>query len=223
MSKAAALYGPFLQGLQGILGSFVIPLFTLNYDEAVESAVDELADHSLVDGFATRYRPVWSRDVFDKFGEAAYGGKWVVLFKLHGSVSWTRPEGSDRIERTVSAARRRAGRTHVILYPTRLQKAIDQEPFATAYAYLEAALGKARVAVFIGTSLRDAELLAVLRGITGLAPPTLIAVGPKVDKEEIASRTGFPRDRVRAARLSFQPDQVPELVRHINAELTSRT
>ena len=218
---AAALYEPFFKGLQAILGIPVIPLFTLNYDEAVESAVDELRDYALVDGFRTGYRPVWTRDVFDKFAEG--GLTRVVLFKLHGSVSWTRPDGSDRIERTVSLPRRRPGREHVVLYPTRLHKAIDKEPFATAYQYFEAALSRARLGVFIGTSFRDAELLQVISRASDRAKPfTLMAVGPDVNRGEVASRTGFPGERVRAVNISFQPDQIPALFTKINAELSSR-
>jgi hypothetical protein len=220
--KAAALYGPFFKGLHAILTSSFVPLFTLNYDEAVESPADELRDYTLVDGFRTGYRTIWSRDVFDTFAEGGRTGTCVVLFKLHGSVSWTRPDGSDRIERTVSVPRRRAGREHVVLYPTRLRKRIDREPFATAYQYFEEALSNARVGVFIGTSFRDAELLEVIgRASARPKPFTLIAVGPEVNTREVASRTGLRRDRVRAASMSFQPDQIPGLLTKINAELSS--
>jgi hypothetical protein len=219
---AAALYGPFLDGLRAIPGSSIIPLFTLNYDEAVELAIDELPTYGRLDGFREGHPPVWSRDVFERFDAPAGGRTEVALFKLHGSVSWTRRDGSDRIEKTVSVPRRRPGRTHVVLYPTRLDKAIDQEPFATAYQYFEEALGNARLAVFIGTSFRDAEVRKVIKRASDRPKPfTLMAVGPSVSTRDVASRTVLPRERVRAVTMSFQPGEIPALFTKINAELSS--
>lgn len=220
--RSAALYGPFFDGLRGLMETRVIPLFTLNYDEAVESAVDELPGYRLLDGFRAGHRPVWRRDEFDNFAATSDGAVHVALFKLHGSVCWTRSTGSDRIEKTVLMPRRRPGREHILLYPTRSRKPIDQEPFATAYQYFDEALTNARLAVFIGTSFRDAELLEVIRRASDWAKPyTLIAVGPDVNSGEVASRAGLPRERVRAVSMSFQPDQIPILFTKINTELSS--
>lgn len=217
---AVALYEPFFEGLQRIAATSVIPLFTLNYDDAVESATDELADYGLVDGFRSGHRPVWSRGKFDNYSPAANGTD-IALFKLHGSVSWTRADGSDRIEKTVSVPRRGRGRTQVIRYPTQLRKPVNEEPFATAYGYFEAALATARVAVFIGTSFRDRELLEVIRrALDRRKSHTLIAVGPEVKRGDVASRIGLPRDRVRAVSMSFEPEQIPRLFKEIKVQLS---
>jgi hypothetical protein len=219
---AAALYRPFLDGLRDILGTSFIPIFTLNYDEAVESAIDELPEYRLLDGFRPGHRPVWSREQFDRFSAPPDHAVDVVLFKLHGSVCWTRSSGSERIEKTVLVPRRRPGREHILLYPTRLGKAIHREPFATAYAFLEAALKNARLAIFIGTSFRDAELLHVIRRCSNRRSPfTLMAVGPKVEKRRVGSMTDFAPGFVRAVRLSFEARDIPALLAEIRRVLSA--
>lgn len=222
---AVSLYHPFFDGLRSILAQSdqspaIIPLFTLNYDEAVETAVQEMPEYELMDGFRLGYRSVWSRDSFDHFHVSSAGTWSVVLFKLHGSVSWTHASGSERIERTVDVPRRREGREHLVLYPTRLAKPINKEPFATAYEYFDAALQHARLAVFIGTSLRDAEIVErIRRRLEQQGPFRLLAISPNANADDIASRLGTSSRAIKAMPGRFDQEAMPEILSTISSEL----
>ncbi|MGB2715288.1 MAG: SIR2 family protein, partial [Vicinamibacterales bacterium] len=216
--KSAALYGPLFLCIQRIFerypGKRLIPLFTLNYDEAIESAADQLPDFNLVDGFRVGYRPTWTPDVFEQVPSQLESDPVpVMLFKLHGSASWTRATGSDRIERTIDVPRRREGKDHVVLYPTTAKKAIAIEPFATAYRYFREALKAAQLGVFIGTSFRDAEINEAIRERVGRGKQFyILAVGPHADSSDIASRIGIPKKNVLTENLAFEPDSVDSLI-----------
>ncbi|GAF99681.1 unnamed protein product, partial [marine sediment metagenome] len=215
----AALYAPFFQGIAGLLDTSVIPLFTLNYDEAVESAVDELRDIRLMDGFRRGHLQVWHREEFDGF-RLGEGSASVVLFKLHGSVSWTRAPGSERIEKTVGVQRRRPGREHLVLYPTREPKDIQLEPYATPYEYFDAALEHARLAVFIGTSFRDAEIVErVRRRLERRRGLIILAVGPDADKRSIRERIGATSGNIEALKTKFDKENVARILSAISSLL----
>ena len=224
-AQATRVYGALFDGLVAIAGNRrgdpVVPIFTLNYDEAVERASEGLSQYRLVDGFSGGYTPLWDPDLFERVDALSSAEVPITLFKLHGSVSWTRATGTENVERTIQSQRRRQGREHVLLYPTTRAKNIEAEPFATAYNYLKAALRNCSVAVFIGTSFRDKELIEVIRSrLDERGPPfTLIPVSPEANASMLAARIGYPENHISPFKGKFDESQLEGLLQHIKQNL----
>jgi hypothetical protein len=129
--------------------------FTTNYDPAVENLCAEL-NWTITDGFADVGRTyVWSRNAFD--APAGPLGASLVLFKLHGSASWTRDHG--RIVRSLPFyAGADPDYRNVMIYPATSKVAIE-EPFFTAYDFLEKCLTSTCLCLVIGYSFRDYDTL----------------------------------------------------------------
>jgi len=201
-AAAARLYKPILVDVPQGLKAAALPVFTLNYDLAVEGAVDRLPVR-LVDGLDRRraVNRTWSAAQFHKV--RASRSTTVALFKLHGSVSWCRDENGV-ISEVVGLHRDPPPCKHVLLYPSLRGKNLQGEPWSTAYGYLRACLGRAKVALIIGTSLRDAELVDALIAALAANPALrLVFVGPSSNHEEWARRVGVKPARVTAFAYRF--------------------
>ena len=221
--QAATLYRPFLQGFLDWFSDVpelgrTLPVFTLNYDMAVESAASILEDPGddyggppvrLVDGFgrARRVGRQWSRAPFDNYREDPEKAN-VVLVKLHGSVLWGRRPTSPEVivELTPELGRNPGPFQTVILYPTEERKEIQQEPFHTGYRLLHNCLRQTHFLVVIGTSFRDAEVCEMIRDAMEDNPSLRLAsIGPSQTCERVAARIGVEPEKVAAmkAKLSF--------------------
>jgi len=201
-AAAARLYRRILVDLPKTLKVPALPVFTLNYDLAVEAARDGLRVR-LVDGLDRRrtVNRTWSAAQFHKF--RASRATAVVLFKLHGSVSWCRDEDGT-IRELVGLHRDPPPFKHVVMYPSLRSKNLQGEPWSTAYGYLRECLGRARVAVIIGTSLRDAELVDGLRSaLVDNELLTLVFVDPSRDHERWSQRLDVKASRVAAIAAPF--------------------
>jgi len=199
---AAALYRPLLATIPQGLKAWTLPVFTLNYDLAVESATEGLRLR-LVDGINRRavVNRTWSPAQFHTF--RGYKSITVVLFKLHGSVSWCADERGT-VGEVVGPHRDPRPLKHVLLYPSLRSKNLQGEPWSTAYGYLGACLGRAKVAVIIGTSLRDAQLVDTLKSaLADNTALTLVFLDPSSDHEGWAARLGIEPSRVFAVAAPF--------------------
>jgi len=131
-------------------------VFTTNYDPAVEKFC--AAQHlRLTDGFVHdegTQEYIWNREAFDRF---AYSDNSVVLFKLHGSTNWHK-EGTRIIKGPSTYDVGDPDYQNVMIFPATRKVAID-EPFFTAYDYLEQCLDKAESCLVIGYSFRDYDTL----------------------------------------------------------------
>lgn len=220
-TQAARLYRPLLlefpaqwfRGTPEIGEIKTIPFFTLNYDTAIESAASLIPELRLIDGFqsipgATERR--WRREAFETYEEDPNCVN-VVLTKMHGSVRWGRRPGqlgtpSDEViaELTVGVGRDPGDFQHAVLYPTLAPKPIDLEPFRTGYHCFRECLRGTRALLVIGTSLRDPEVAAAIRdGMDDHHDLHVIAVGPSVDHERVASALACDIGRVAALREPF--------------------
>lgn len=133
-------------------------IFTTNYDPAVEEYC-AAKGASLVDGFMAhpnRRDLIWNRGVFDHF-ESSTADNEIVLFKLHGSTDWFKHRG--RIIRAVSINDPSdTDFQSLMIYPAQRKVATD-DPYFTAYDYLEQCLDNARGCLVIGYSFRDYDTL----------------------------------------------------------------
>ncbi len=203
--------GELYRGLLGVLDQFdmvdpirTVPFFTLNYDIAVEQAVDELG-LDLVDGFDRRAAGRrWTPMAYQDYVERAESTT-VVLTKLHGSVRLGRNEAGELIELPAGTFRDPAPHRHALLYPTLGPKLLDEEPYRTNYSMLRACLMHAEMCVVIGSTLRDAELNVLLRGcIEENDKLHLVVMGPDVSSAQIAERIGCDPNRIGGAVGSFE-------------------
>lgn len=219
-AAAARLYRPILVDLPKRLEAPTLPVFTLNYDLAVEAARDRLRVR-LVDGINRRavVNRSWSARQFHTF--RGYKSSTVVLFKLHGSVSWC-TDGAGTIREVAGLDRDPRPLKHVLLYPSLRSKNLQGEPWSTAYAYLRECLRHTKVAVIIGTSLRDAEVLGTLRsGLADNPTLTLVFVGPSCEHEQCARRVQTNPSRISALRMPFGDRRAARLLPRLVADLVA--
>jgi hypothetical protein len=157
-SSVISLYDPLINLLSSETKLPFISIFTTNYDNAIEKYC-EYTQTDLECGFVTLgARNKWNRYSFsqydppkDKFG--------IVLFKLHGSLSWHKERGQ-----IIDYARPidyKPGSSAVI-YPTETKEYPYEEPFKTAYRYFEDCLRNVRIAVVIGYSFRDPGMMSII-------------------------------------------------------------
>jgi hypothetical protein len=212
---AADLY----RGLLGVMDQFdvtdpirTVPFFTLNYDIAVEHAVEAL-NLGLVDGFD---RGLAGR----KWSPVAYTGyvehpdsMTVVLVKLHGSVRLGQTEEGGLIELPQGTHRDPAPHRHALLYPSLGPKLLDAEPYRTNYSILRSCLMHAELCVVIGTTLRDTELNVLIGGcLEENEKLYLIVLGPEASSADVADRIGCDPTRIGGAVGRFEIED-PEVLR----------
>jgi hypothetical protein len=156
--------------LLGLANERLLPVFTTNYDLAIEKAYELVGGNrfNLVDGFSRGKKviPQWSRSAYEDYEPTE---RDVIFFKLHGSVDWVRtPTG--RIQRVESRQRDPGGMKTEIVYPSRLKREIHEEPYRTNYDYLLACLLYAKVCAVIGFSFRDQEIVDEFRQAMEINP-----------------------------------------------------
>ena len=91
LEKVTRLYRPLFDLIFARIDPQVhcLPIFTTNYDPAIETFCDAHAnEYALTDGFKHMHRDyVWDPETFHGF-HFTPGKRSIVLFKLHGSVDW---------------------------------------------------------------------------------------------------------------------------------------
>jgi hypothetical protein len=218
--KAFNLYKPLLLKLP----VQTLPVFTTNYDLAVEKAC-ERGKVKLIDGFRREYKtaPEWSSgSVYESYEPAREGGD-VVLFKLHGSVDWQlTPSGP--IQRVEAEARDPEPMKTVLIYPSRQEAEIDEEPFAVSYAYLSACLTHTQVCLVIGFSFRDREVVDRLRVAMDVNEKLrLLILDPNADSitEHLIDKLGGSCSKIELRIETLQSECSSELSNELPQRLSS--
>jgi hypothetical protein len=141
-----------------------LPVFTTNYDTAVETLVDDgHHNYELVDGFTGGQVHRWSPDrEFHRYQHSGSGtaGRTVLLFKLHGSSSWYRRRDRDIVIKAGGMATRLSqdpNFENALVWP-RETKHVPEGPYEVNYRYLRECLGLAKWCMVIGFSFRDEEI-----------------------------------------------------------------
>ena len=158
-------------------------IFTLNYDTVLEASLDDLRIPYL-DGFRGTNRAWFDPDLFDnEAGGAAYR-----LYKLHGSINWTRDK-EEHVRRGQNAI---VGTTDepIVVYPS------EQKYLQTQYGVYETLMGLFRsrlradmannCLVILGYSFNDAHINeAICDAIRsrGSNLTVITFVGPEKDRE----------------------------------------
>lgn len=158
-SKLDELYSPLFGVIRKHTSQNVIPIFTTNYDMAIEGYAQQ-SNIDLETGFeSTPTGNVWKPGRFIQF-RASTGKQNIILFKLHGSL--TCHEKGDDIISTFLPVRNPAGYSSAIIYPTQTKEYPDEEPFRTAYNYLRGCFAIAKAVIVIGYSFRDRGIRRIL-------------------------------------------------------------
>lgn len=166
--KVKNLYMPFLTLIEKYLtpSKSVIPIFTTNYDKAIEKYCATQEKVFLIDGFQYNQKTKierWGINNFDNF-KPKKNNLNLCLFKMHGSIFWYRVE-KEIIYSPISTQNPSDGRIEpVIIFPTDDKDYnINFDPFITSYCYLQRCLDNAKVIIFIGYSFRDYITITFLK------------------------------------------------------------
>jgi hypothetical protein len=167
-SSALRLYKDFLLLLLESNSPRHLPVFTTNYDTAIEDFVDAAGDEfQLLDGFSSGSRREWSPEILHKYrAKSANAQRYrILLFKLHGSSTWRVNARTRKYtkESTAEPAGEGSGYENALVWPG-LTKTIKKGPYETHYAYLEKCLRHAQLCVVVGFSFRDERVLAHFMG-----------------------------------------------------------
>ena len=160
-------------------------IFSLNYDTVLEASLDELR-LPYVDGFRGANRAWFDAETFDEKGTTAYR-----IFKLHGSVNWTRD--TDGHVRRVHIANEYPKKEPIVIYPS------EQKYLQTQYGVYETLLARFRdrlrtarannCLVILGYSFNDEHINEAIRDSVQNSNLTVIAfIGPDNDLDKQRER-----------------------------------
>jgi hypothetical protein len=164
IERVAEVYDPLINILMENIGKQnILPIFTTNYDICFEKYA-EVRKFDLIDGIyptPSGRELIWREENFNKF-IPKNEKKYLILFKLHGSVTWYEDEG---IIKYLDVAIHRGERErirNVIIYPAKNKIALDN-PFFTGYDYFQRCLDHARIGIFVGYSFRDYDTVTKIK------------------------------------------------------------
>lgn len=163
-----------------VLNKEGIPIFTTNYDFAIE----EIAENhgiDIIDNFKTGRlnRKFWDHSL------TSFNNKGLLIVKLHGSVDWYTTKDRKDIEKLEQRVlKNRDGKRvdRVAIFPTRF-KDIYESYFFSLYLKLISMLDTSHTVIVIGHSLRDEYIRAALRECFRKPTFNLIYLGPSYPKE----------------------------------------
>lgn len=124
-------YGDFLRRLRAAGSLAACDIFTLNYDTLLEATLDDL-QYQYVDGFRGGENAYFDSSAFD---DAPEDRRVFRIFKLHGSVNWTRDEDQTVRRRPLKSLDKQA---RIVVYPA------EQKYIQTQYGVYERLLGRFR-------------------------------------------------------------------------------
>lgn len=166
VTKVVEVYKPLLDIIFSHVdsGSYCLPIFTTNYDLAIESFCEkQWSEYDLVDGMEEMLREVfWNSYKFETF-HIQPEKRNIVLFKLHGSVNWMRLTSTGRIVQSLPMydVVDSDEYQNTIIYPAG-NKVATLDPYLTGYHYFSRCCEHAKLVIAIGYSFRDYDTLAGL-------------------------------------------------------------
>ena len=133
-----------------------VPIFTTNYDVAIEMLADA-SDHKydLIHGFTRDNVRRWDPSIFYRYRATPTDKPTILLFKLHGSCNWRVNRQTKAVTKESTAELVSADSLfgNALMWPAQT-KSIKEGPYKTNYDYLEQCLMQAEFCVVIGFSFR---------------------------------------------------------------------
>jgi len=182
-----------------------IEIFTTNYDQVIEEAIDLIgkkADLPMIStGRVNAVQPyldlsVWEESTQNDYPKSKGGG---LLTKLHGSIDWSRDEGKIFVGTPLFSGEHRR---QVIIYPG-YKGVVDQEPFKIFHEHFRRALSNSTILLFIGFSFRDPYINDILLSSTSDSA-SIITINPS----GIRDGNPFPIENVKAINDGFNLNSV---------------
>lgn len=191
-----------------VLAKKNIPIFTTNYDFAIEE-ISESNSIKIIDNFFTKShgRSFWysSLEGFKEDG--------LKIFKLHGSVNWYITKERKNIEKiNINALENREGLPieRLAIFPTRF-KDIYETYFFSLYKKFIDYLDETKYLFVIGHSLRDEYIRAAIREAFRKSDFHMIYIGP-----ELPDLSDFPKEKGKLIRRIIH---IPEFFENFKEEL----
>jgi hypothetical protein len=134
-----------------------VPIFTTNYDLAIETLAHASdTEFDLVDGFTRDNVRRWDPSIFYRYRATASSEPTILLFKLHGSCQWRVHMQTEEVtkESTAELVGADSAYDNALMWPAET-KSIKKGPYETNYNYLEQCLMQAEACLVIGFSFRD--------------------------------------------------------------------
>lgn len=166
LTRAIEVYQPLFDTIFNHLDSAsqCLPVFTTNYDCAIENFCAELyPDYECTDGMEPGIREViWTPNEFE-YLKIRDQVRQIVLFKVHGSVNWMRLMATGKVVQSLPMydVADSDEYQNTVIYPTG-NKVATSEPYLTAYHYFERCCERAKLMIAIGYSFRDYDALTSL-------------------------------------------------------------
>ena len=214
-AEVVSLYQPLLSFLNNHFKNNNSTIFTTNYDTAIEQYC-KYEGIELIDGFQkTGPSLVWNPAEY--YQKPNPSQKVITLFKLHGSLTW-RKIGNEIFEFGMSAESMPGD--VALIYPTETKEYPYEEPFKTAYRFLDRFLKTAEVAIVVGYSFRDRGITYIIDEAQSINPNLnfIIVCGENPGDD---TRKRFPYGS-RVIELDFKPGENPKYLARLN-ELINET
>lgn len=207
-TKVGDLYGPLFRTVRRFGRHRVIPIFTTNYDRAIETFADQ-AGVPIEYGFQPGHtRSIWNPERFHDY-RAPNSEYALVLFKLHGSVTWYK---DGRTVRSVAAAQRDlSGWENMLIYPGETKTGVLEEPYHTCFTYLRHCLYHARCCLVIGYSFRDLFIQRVFQEAAQVNPELRVLVMNGTDHRAVASQINELRPEATTLLYRFEAESASYL------------
>ena len=166
-----------------------VKLFTTNYDLVLEKYMDEMGI-TYLDGFVgsveKRFRPEsYQYDLYYP-GETTEGtvsriDKVLHLYKLHGSINWSRKEGSDNIFGIVQKSIQKDEIGDLLIYPTALKEGETLGyPYSELLRYFSFSLFRPQTVLFtLGYSFGDDHINRLIYQALSIPTFNLVIVLPE--------------------------------------------
>ena len=217
-NRVVECYNPLFDLLKDIGGQSRTNVFTTNYDLAFELLVDQLpSKYELADGFESPAGAYQRTYVPDAQAEHS-----IILFKLHGSVSWREmPPESDVLVKLGTLSPLEIGEPVVWIYPTQHKEDTQRtwiQPFSQAYAQLEAQfamIGAVKVLLIIGYAFGDKRLRNTISEALYLEQEAhLLVVDPSLSLEQVSRLLpSVSAERITVINAKFGPSDTLDLIR----------
>ena len=140
----------FIAWFDAATAGFIKEIFTTNYDMLLEMAMEA----NLIpyfDGFVGAYEPFFNPESIDDFPSVTDStGKWIRLWKLHGSLSWSLKKGvAVTADRIIRSSISEAPDNELMIYPSKEKYALSRrEPYVAYFDRLKSYMLNGEVLLF---------------------------------------------------------------------------
>lgn len=151
----------FLAWYDAATSGFIKEIFTTNYDLLLEMAME--ANYiPYFDGFVGAFEPFFNSESIDDFPSITDStGKWIRLWKIHGSLNWTLKKGcNDSVDRIVRGSIVTKHDNELMIYPSKEKYALSRrEPYIAYFDRLKKyMINGETLLIFSGYSFSDQHI-----------------------------------------------------------------